>query len=83
MLPESEKDAEEFHRLDREFVSYIEHNEHELALDMLEEMAEIAPTRGGFWKDLIRAAENMELFARVPRLRQGFDAALSRTKDQK
>jgi hypothetical protein len=40
---------------------FLEHNEFELALDALEEIGHIVACRGGFWRDLERAAENMRL----------------------
>lgn len=72
---------QEFDRLDGQFTEMLENNEHELALDMLEEMGLIAQPRGGFWKDLERAAANMELDGRIPRIRSEFDKALARIKE--
>lgn len=68
----------EFDRLDQAFTDYLENNEHELALDMLEEMGMICLPRGGFWRDMERAALNMELEERVPAFRSEFDNALDR-----
>jgi len=78
-LPNPDAESkEEFARLDGQFAEMLDHNEHELALDFIEEMGLIAQPRGGFWKDLERAAENMELVDRIPRIRSEFDKALSR-----
>jgi len=40
---------------------FMDHNEFELALDILEELGHLTSARGGFWRDLERAAENMGL----------------------
>jgi len=64
--------------LQKKFFEYLEHNEHELALDMLQELGELARPRGGFWKDLVRAAENMGLSQRVPYFEKKFHEALLR-----
>ena len=78
-MPEvSDSSKEEFNKLDKQFAEMLDHNEHELALDILEEMGLIAQPRGGFWRDLERAAENMGLNDRVPRIRSEFDKALAR-----
>lgn len=77
-LPRPTKDEARFAHLEKEFFEYLDHNEHELALDMLQELGELAEPRGGFWKDLIRAAENMELPKRVPHFQQKYHEALSR-----
>ena len=58
--------AAEFERLQSEFSSFIDHNELELALDMLQELGELVTCRGGFWRDLERAAESMSLPNRLP-----------------
>lgn len=70
--------GESFQSLEKEFFGYLEHNEHELALDMLQELGELVQARGGFWKDLVRAAENMELPQRVPYFKKKYHEALSR-----
>jgi hypothetical protein len=69
---------EQFAALETEFEEYLEHNEHELALDTLQELGELVSPRGGFWKDLMRAAENMELLQRLPYFEKKFNEALSR-----
>ena len=77
-LPRPEKKEEEqFSVLEKEFFAYLEHNEHELALDMLQELGELVAPRGGFWKDLIRAAENMGLSSRTPYFEKMFHEALT------
>ena len=78
-LPHPEKkDEEQFRALEGEFIEYLEHNEHELALDMVQQLGELVLPRGGFWKDLIRAAEYMELSQRVPYFQQKYHESLSR-----
>ncbi len=78
-LPEVSLDhKDEFETKDKIFREFIDHNEHELALDVLEEMGVMTKPRGGFWKDLERAAVNMGLDDRVPSLRSEFDKALLR-----
>lgn len=77
-------DEESVRALEKAFFEYLEHNEHELALDMLQELGELTEPRGGFWKDLVRAANNMELPQRVPYFEKKFREALSRlSRDQK
>lgn len=76
------KREEQFRALEKSFVEYLEHNEHELALDMLQEMGELVETRGGFWKDLIRAAENMKLLNRIPYFERKFEEALLRLQSK-
>jgi hypothetical protein len=67
MLPYPDADVEEeFQAIENEFLCYIEHNEHGLALDMLQRLGELALPRGEFWRDLIQAAQNMELHQLVP-----------------
>lgn len=61
-----------------EYEQYLEHNEFELALDMLEELGAMLPCRGGYWRELERAAENMGLSERVPALREEFSEAVRR-----
>jgi hypothetical protein len=61
-----------------DFFEYLDHNEHELALDMLQELGDLVTPRGGFWRDLIRASENMKLPARVPYFQTQFAHARSR-----
>jgi hypothetical protein len=54
---------------------FMEHNELGLALDVLEELGHLTCARGGFWRDLERAAENMGLADRVPAFRKAFSEA--------
>lgn len=80
-LPRPGLDAEaRFKELEKEFIDYLDHNEHELAMNMLEELGELVQPRGGFWKDLIRAAENMEMSERVSFLEKKFSEAIDRLK---
>jgi hypothetical protein len=60
-----------------EYGQFLEHNEFELALDMLEQLGDLVDCRGGFWRDLERAAENMELKDRIPELRKKFSETTS------
>lgn len=71
-IPASEEPQREVTYLRSEFTESIEHNELELALDALEELGELVPCRGGFWRDLERAAVMMELHKRAARLRSRF-----------
>jgi hypothetical protein len=82
-LPRPDQATEEqFRVLEDEFLEYLEHNEHELALDMLQEAGDMVVPRGGFWKDLIRAAENMGLTKRIPYFESKFHKALSRLQSK-
>jgi hypothetical protein len=81
-LPSPEhEEKEHFHALEKEFFDFLDHNEHELALDMLQELGDMLQPRGGFWKDLVRASENMELSNRVPYFDKKYDDALSLLKE--
>jgi hypothetical protein len=51
-----------------EYQDFLSHNELGLAFDSLRYAAELVPSRGSVWKDLIRAAELMELNEVVPAL---------------
>ena len=64
------------------YQEFLEHNELELALDILEELGRLISARGGFWRDLERAAENMGLVGRLPALRQAFSDALEPPKSR-
>jgi hypothetical protein len=78
-LPRPNMKAEEqFRALEKAFLEYLDHNEHELALDMVQDMGELVAPRGGFWKDLVRVAENMGLLNRIPYFESKFHQALSR-----
>jgi hypothetical protein len=78
----TQEQQERFADLETEFEEYLEHNEHELALNKLEELGELVSPRGGFWKDLMRAAENMEQLQRVTYLEKKFHEALSCLKSK-
>ncbi|CCD99695.1 hypothetical protein BRAS3809_2920001 [Bradyrhizobium sp. STM 3809] len=58
-----------------DFAEYLEHNELELALDTLMELGRLTSPHGGFWRDLERAAEIMNLNDRIPALRDAYRAA--------
>src|SRR5947199_27990 len=78
-LPEpTEAHKKEYATLLARYHEFLEHNEFELALDMLEELGRLIPCRGGFWRDLERAADNMDLVDRLPALRKEFCDALER-----
>jgi hypothetical protein len=53
-----------------QYHEFLEHNELELALDILEELGHLISARGGFWRDLERAAENMGLADRLLAFRE-------------
>jgi hypothetical protein len=55
-----------------EYERMLYHNELELALDALEHAGELVAARGEFWRDLERAAKNMELVDRASKLRRRF-----------
>lgn len=55
-----------------EYREFLEHNELGLAFDTLEQLGRLVPARGGFWRDLERAAEIMGLADRLPALRKAF-----------
>jgi hypothetical protein len=58
-----------------QYREFLEHNELGLALDILEEMGHLVSAPGGFWRDLERAAENMDLADRVLAFRKAFSEA--------
>jgi len=55
-----------------QYHEFLEHNELGLAFDVLEELGHLLCVRGGFWRDLERAAEYMGLTDRLPALRKAF-----------
>ena len=59
-----------------QYRKFLEHDELELAPDILEELGHLISARGEFWRDLERAAENMGLVDRLPALRKAFSEAL-------
>jgi predicted house-cleaning noncanonical NTP pyrophosphatase (MazG superfamily) len=63
-----------------QYREFLEHNELELALDILEVLGHLISARGGFWRDLERAAENMGLVDRLPALQRAFAEALEPPK---
>jgi hypothetical protein len=67
--------AAEYKRLLTDYRSYLDQNELELALDMLQEFGDLVPCPGGYWRNLERASETMELHDRIPHLRQKFEQA--------
>jgi hypothetical protein len=76
-LPDpSEQQKQEYATLLAQYHGYVERNELGLALDTLEELGHLIPCRGGFWRDLERAAETMGLVDRLPALRKAFSDAL-------
>lgn len=75
-LPEASEQHKEYAALLAEYHEFLAHNELELALNRLEELGHLIPCRGGFWRDLERAAENMGLVDRLPALRKAFSDAL-------
>jgi hypothetical protein len=76
-LPDpSEQHKQEYATLLAQYHEFLEHNELGLALDKLEELGHLIPCRGGFWRDLEKAAENMGLVDRLPALRKSFSDAL-------
>jgi hypothetical protein len=71
-LPEpSEEQKPECVAILAEYHELLEHNELALAFDALEALGHLVPCRGGFWRDLERAAENMGLTDKLPALRKG------------
>lgn len=63
---------EEFDRLDRDYAEALQANEHELALNALEDMGLLVYPRGRFWRDMERAALNMQLIERAAFFRSEF-----------
>jgi hypothetical protein len=63
-----------------QYREFLEHNELELALDILEKLGHLIPARGGFWRDLERAAESMGLVDRLPTLQKAFSGAVEPPK---
>ncbi len=65
----------EYGRLLSDYRSYLEHKELELALNRLQELGDLVPCCGGFWRNLERAAQTMRLHDRMPYFRQRFEQA--------
>jgi len=77
-LPQPKRETRvEFDQAIAEYQEYLSHNELGLAFDALKGAAELVPSRGSVWKDLIRAAEFMELNDQIPDLERRFEAAAS------
>jgi len=55
---------------------YLAHNELELAMEVLADIGAEHQCRGGFWRDLERAAKIMELSERSVQFRANFHEAL-------
>jgi hypothetical protein len=64
------------------YQEFLEHNELGLAFDVLEELGRQFSARGGFWRDLERAAQNMGMVDRLPALRQAFSNAVAPSKSR-
>lgn len=76
-LPEPPTEiAGEFGRLQSEFSSFLDHNELELALDMLQQLGEMVSCPGGFWRDLERAAESMSLTNKMSYFKTQFEQSI-------
>jgi len=72
-IPNPPHEASElFSKIEKEFEEFIDHNELGLALEELEELGNLVPCRGGFWRDLERAAITMELMERAQTYRSRF-----------
>ena len=67
LLPSPSREvAAEFERLLSDYRSYLDHNELELALDLLQELGDLVPCRGGYWRNLERAAETFQFSFAIP-----------------
>ena len=83
-LPEPSQDVRpEFDQALSEYREYLSHNELGLAFDSLKAAASLVPSQGSVWKDLIRAAEFMELNDSIPDLEKRFAAAAARPRGQR
>jgi hypothetical protein len=79
-LPEpSSQVRDEFEVAISEYQEYLKHNELGLAFEALRDAAVLVASRGGVWKDLIRAAELMEMNVHIPELQRHFEAATARS----
>jgi len=79
VLPVPSPDSKnEFDQCVREFEDFLSHNEFGLALDALEAAGDLTPCNGGFWRDLERVAENMDLETQALRFRKKFAEAQKR-----
>jgi hypothetical protein len=75
--PPSHELREDFDRAIADYERCVSHNELGLAFEALRDAATLVPSRGGVWKDLIRAAELMDLNDQIPELQHRFEAAAS------
>jgi hypothetical protein len=76
-LPSVPKDlSAKYEELTALYNQQFARNEFTAALDTLEQLSHLLGCRGGYWRDLERAAESMDLPDRLPRLRQAFVDAL-------
>jgi len=83
-LPLPEREAQvEFDQAISEYQKFLSHNELGLAFDALRDAAELVASRGSVWKDLIRAAEFIELRDRIPELEKRFVASTSLAGSEK
>lgn len=68
-------------RLLKQYRECIERAQLERALDTLQELGELLPCRGGYWRNLERAAESLDLVARIPHLRRRFEQTAKRADE--
>jgi hypothetical protein len=74
LLPAPSKEASgAFQNLLTQYRECIESARLERALDILQELGDLVPCRGGYWRNLERAAEAMDLADRIPYLRRRFE----------
>lgn len=76
------KASGEFERRLKEYHEFVAHNELEHALDMLQKLGELVPCRGGYWRNLERAAGSMALAVRLPYLRSRFEQTGGRLNER-
>src|SRR5690349_20900470 len=82
-LPQPEEEVKaDFDEAIAEYQEYLSHNELGLAFEALKAAAELVPSRGGVWKDLIRAAEFMQRDDEIPNLAKRFEAAVPPSGDK-
>lgn len=67
----------------KKFDEYLKFNELELALDELVGLGELNNCRGGFWRELERAADVMKLHSKAAALHQRFLTSLDSQADRK
>lgn len=71
--PPSPEIASEYQRLLLNYTEYLDHNELELAMNVLQDIGNLVPCRGGYWRNLERAAKTMRLDHRIPYFRKRFE----------